>query len=142
MILLDLPGEGSAAARRASSRSFGWTSAAWPVLDRLEVLGPHQHDVEIVHKGRWNIGVAGRRVWARLCWWACCHWRAARRPRHSPSRRLLGFQAVVDDVGPYDGRFEDPAVGKMPTQACAEDAREHIHRLVRHGRTHGVATAT
>jgi hypothetical protein len=24
------------------------------------------------------------------------------------------FQVVVDDVGPYDGRFEDPAVGKVP----------------------------
>jgi hypothetical protein len=24
------------------------------------------------------------------------------------------FQVVVDDVGPDDGRFEDPAVGLMP----------------------------
>jgi len=27
---------------------------------------------------------------------------------------LSGCQGVVDDVGPDDGRFEDPAVGKVP----------------------------
>src|SRR6266566_4569912 len=40
------------AARRLSSRSFWWTSAAWPVFDLLEFLGPQQHDVDIVDKER------------------------------------------------------------------------------------------
>ena len=31
-----------------------------------------------------------------------------------PSRVWPFFQGVVDDVGPDDGRFEDPAVGKVP----------------------------
>src|ERR1700760_4626923 len=36
------------------------------------------------------------------------------------------FQCVVDDVGPDDGRFEDPAVGKVPAQSCAKDSIEHV----------------
>ncbi|MDQ6675335.1 MAG: hypothetical protein M3069_32140, partial [Chloroflexota bacterium] len=39
-----------------------------------------------------------------------------------PSSMWPLFQAVFDHVGPDDGRFEDPAVGNVPTQACAEDA--------------------
>ena len=35
------------------------------------------------------------------------------------------FQGVVDDIGPDDGRFKDPAVGKVPAQSCAKDASEH-----------------
>jgi hypothetical protein len=31
-----------------------------------------------------------------------------------PSSVWTLFQGVVDDVGPDDGRFEDPAVGKVP----------------------------
>ena len=31
-----------------------------------------------------------------------------------PSSVRPFFQGVVDDVGPDDGRFEDPAVGKVP----------------------------
>jgi hypothetical protein len=37
------------------------------------------------------------------------------------------FQGVVDDVGPDDGGFEDPAVGKVPAQSCAKDASEHVN---------------
>jgi hypothetical protein len=32
------------------------------------------------------------------------------------------FQAVVDDVGPDDGGFEDPAVGHVPAESCTKDA--------------------
>jgi hypothetical protein len=35
-------------------------------------------------------------------------------------------QRVVDNVGPDDGRFEDPAIGKVPAQSCAQDASEHV----------------
>jgi hypothetical protein len=36
------------------------------------------------------------------------------------------FQVVVDDVGAEDDRFEHPAVGLMPAQSCAKDARKHV----------------
>jgi hypothetical protein len=36
-----------------------------------------------------------------------------------PSSVWARFQGVVDDVGPDDGRFEDPAVGKVPAKSCA-----------------------
>jgi hypothetical protein len=43
------------------------------------------------------------------------------------------FQGVVDDVGPDDSRFEDPAVGKVPAQSCAKDASEHVvHTFLRY----------
>jgi hypothetical protein len=31
------------------------------------------------------------------------------------------FQGVIDDVGPDDGRFEHPAVCKVPAQSCPKD---------------------
>jgi hypothetical protein len=49
-----------------------------------------------------------------------------------PSREWPFFQGVVDDVGPDDGRFEDPAVGKVPAQSCAKDCIEHVdHAFLR-----------
>src|SRR5216683_1789549 len=41
------------------------------------------------------------------------------------------FQVVVDDVGPDDDRFEDPAVGLMPAQSCTKDASEHVNSFLR-----------
>src|SRR4029077_18779295 len=42
------------------------------------------------------------------------------------------FQGVVDDVGPDDGRFEDPAIGKVPAQSRAKDASERVvHTFLR-----------
>jgi len=38
--------------RHPSSRSFWWTSAAWPVFDLVEFLGPQHHDVELIDKER------------------------------------------------------------------------------------------
>src|SRR4029077_17773968 len=49
-----------------------------------------------------------------------------------PSSVWPRFQGVVDDVGPDDGRLEDPAVGKVPAQSCAKDARKHVaHTFLR-----------
>src|SRR6202011_4946900 len=39
-------------------------------------------------------------------------------------------QGVLDVVGPHDARFENPPVGEVPAQACAEDAIEHVDRLL------------
>jgi hypothetical protein len=36
------------------------------------------------------------------------------------------LQAVVDNIGPDDRRFEDPSIGKMPR---AENAFEHVDQL-------------
>jgi hypothetical protein len=47
-----------------------------------------------------------------------------------PSSVWALFQGVVDDVGPDDGRLEDPAVGKVPAQSCAKDTSEHVRYLL------------
>jgi hypothetical protein len=44
----------------------------------------------------------------------------------TPSFVWTLFQGAVDDVGPDDSRFEDPAVGKVPAQSCAKDASERV----------------
>src|ERR1700722_9878069 len=61
-----------------------------------------------------------------------------------PSSVWALFQGVVDDVGPDDGRLEDPAVGKMPAQSCAKDASEHgsehLSEIRQHDRVVGFET--
>src|SRR5712692_5221516 len=47
-----------------------------------------------------------------------------------PSSVWALFQGVVDDVGPDDGRFEDPAVGKVPAQPGANTARPSVTNTI------------
>jgi hypothetical protein len=47
-----------------------------------------------------------------------------------PSGVRTLFQSVVDDVGPDDCGFENPAVGEVPAHARAKDAGEHVGELL------------